>query len=107
MKRLILIAILVFVGVAGWEIGGRLSVDAIAMGIGVIFGMLAGIPTTLLLIIHERSRTRLQPTEHATAPPPAAPVIILSGPGITPPPRQIDGPTIDVEARSWAEVDGW
>lgn len=50
MKRWIGLAVLVFVGVAGWRIGGRLSADALSMAVGVLFGVMAGVPAALLLM---------------------------------------------------------
>ncbi|MCB9161622.1 MAG: hypothetical protein H6644_17570 [Caldilineaceae bacterium] len=48
------IGILVIVGVLAWQIGSKLSADAIGMGVGVLFGVMAGIPTALLLMAHNR-----------------------------------------------------
>lgn len=45
---------LVFVGVAGWQLGGRLSSDAIGMALGVLFGIMAGIPATLMVLLVRR-----------------------------------------------------
>ena len=50
MKRLIILMALVFMAVAGWRIGDRLSSDALGMAIGVLFGIVAGIPAALLLL---------------------------------------------------------
>lgn len=107
MKRYVALVILVAVGVGTWQIGSKLSADAIGMAVGVIFGVMAGIPTALLLLVHERSRTSYQPAEPPPAPPPAPPVIILSGPGIIPSNRQMEGPTIELPERSWADVEDW
>ena len=48
MKRTIATGILVIVGVLAWQIGSKLSADAIGMGVGVLFGVMAGIPTATL-----------------------------------------------------------
>lgn len=56
MKKFIVLAIFSFVIVAGWQAGNNLSSDAISMAIGVLFGILAGVPTALLLIAAERRR---------------------------------------------------
>ena len=56
MKRVVLIALLVFVAVAGWRVGGGLSSDAVSMAVGVFFGVLAGIPTALLVMAGSRRR---------------------------------------------------
>ena len=39
MKRWLVLALLVFVGSAGWRIGEALSPDALSMAIGVLFGV--------------------------------------------------------------------
>ena len=76
--RLAALAFLMFVGVATWIIGSKLSADAIGMGVGVVFGALAGIPTALLLLASQRRSNDVQP-----GPPPAPrnapPVIIVAG----------------------------
>ena len=76
--RLAALAVLMFVGVATWIIGSRLSADAIGMGVGIVFGVLAGIPTALLLLASQRRSNDVQP-----GPPPAPrnapPVIIVAG----------------------------
>ena len=37
-------------GIFAWAIGSRISTDAVAMGVGLIFGVLAGIPTALMVM---------------------------------------------------------
>ena len=54
MKSILGIALLVFVGIVGWRIGGSLSSDALGMAVGILFGIMAGIPATLLLLASER-----------------------------------------------------
>ena len=80
MKRFLALCILVFVGVATWIIGSKLSADAIGMGVGVLFGVMAGIPTALLLLASNR---RVDTKRRYDAPPPRypshAPVIVLAG----------------------------
>lgn len=107
-KRFIALAILVFIGVATYFIGSRLSADAIGMGVGVIFGVMAGIPTALLLVVSERNRH----AQYQQQPPPPTPppVVVFASPGTSHPERWIEGPTtIDapVRQRSWAEVEDW
>lgn len=50
MSKIIIGASLVLVGVVAWRIGGHLNSDAIAMALGVCFGMVAGIPIALLVV---------------------------------------------------------
>ncbi|MCC9077360.1 hypothetical protein FKZ61_014735 [Litorilinea aerophila] len=60
MKRTIVFGLFLLVAVAGWRIGGTLNSDAISMAIGVIFGVLAGIPTALLVLAGERRRAEAE-----------------------------------------------
>ncbi|MCB0094166.1 MAG: hypothetical protein KDE46_00545 [Caldilineaceae bacterium] len=57
MKSILGIALLVFVGMVGmvgWRIGGSLSSDALGMAVGILFGIMAGIPATLILLASAR-----------------------------------------------------
>ena len=56
MKKVLLLIVLVFVGTAGWRIGNSLSSDAISMAVGIFFGVLAGIPTALLVLASDRHK---------------------------------------------------
>ena len=114
MKRLIVIMGLVFVAVAGWRIADRLSSDALGMAIGVLFGIVAGIPTALLLLASGRRRTeeedeRLRPARQGQLPqngygygayPQQPPVIVLAGhPAPAPHPVQQGYPGYDPQPR--------
>lgn len=91
MKRLVFIACLVFVAVAGWRIGDRLSSDAIGLAIGVLFGIMAGIPAALMVLAANRRRAeteelprgygqnRFPPNGYGAYPPQQPPVIVLAG----------------------------
>jgi hypothetical protein len=50
MRRLIVLGVMVFVGVAAWQIGNKLSSDAISMALGLVFGVLSGVPAALLVL---------------------------------------------------------
>jgi hypothetical protein len=56
MKQWIGLALLVFVGTAGWRIGHALSPDALSMAVGVLFGVMAGVPTAILVMAGSRRR---------------------------------------------------
>lgn len=56
MKKWFGLAVIVFVGTAGWRVGDILSPDALSMAIGVLFGVLAGIPAALLVMAGSRRR---------------------------------------------------
>lgn len=91
MKKLIAMIVLVFVGTAGWRLGNNLSSDAVSMAVGIFFGVLAGIPTALLVLASERYKTdraarnanfTLHDSPHRQLPQPSPhqpPVIILNG----------------------------
>jgi hypothetical protein len=64
MKRLMMLSVLLFVGVAAWRIGERLSADAIGMALGVLFGVLAGLPVALLVLASNRRRERRDEEEN-------------------------------------------
>jgi hypothetical protein len=57
MKKMIGLIILIFVGTAGWRIGNNLSSEAISMAVGIFFGVLAGIPTALLVLAADRHKS--------------------------------------------------
>lgn len=54
LSKVIALCLLVFVAVAGWKIGDKLSGDAVAMAVGVLFGVMAGIPTALMVMASNR-----------------------------------------------------
>ena len=56
MKHGMGLAIVVFVGIIAWRIGGSMNSDALSMAVGVLFGILAGIPTALL-VAHQQPPT--------------------------------------------------
>jgi hypothetical protein len=58
MKRFIILCALVFVGAFGWQIGAKLSADALSMGIGIFFGVLASVPAALLVLAASRRGDR-------------------------------------------------
>jgi hypothetical protein len=96
---------IVLVGVFAFVIGQRLSADAVGMALGVLFGVLAGIPAALLVLAsgarrrqeaefddddddeydepYGGRRRRQQPGYNAL--PSQAPVIIFAPPGQIPP----------------------
>jgi hypothetical protein len=86
MKRIIVLMALLFFGIVGWRIVDGLSSDAIGMGIGVIFGILAGVPMALLVLAASRREERRQarPAEFGMGYPPypqQPPVIVVTGGG--------------------------
>ena len=67
MKRLIIVALLIFVGFAGWQAGGALSSDAMGMAVGIVFGVLASLPAALLILVaNRRSSQQESPMPHSS-----------------------------------------
>ena len=62
MRRFVMLALLVILGVMTWRLGSSLSSDALGMAVGVVFGVLAGIPAALL-VLATNSRRREQEDE--------------------------------------------
>ncbi len=56
MRQFIGLGVLIFISVAAWRIAGQLSADAIGMAVGVLFGVMAGLPTALLVMASNRRR---------------------------------------------------
>jgi hypothetical protein len=104
MKQYLGLAVLIFVGIAAWRIAGQLSADALGMAVGVLFGIMAGVPTALLVMASGRRRaaeeeetaTRRQSQamphgmpqhpayygSYGPGYPPQPPVIVLAAPGM-------------------------
>lgn len=92
MKKALFLTIVVATGVGLWLIGSRLSADAVGMLIGVVLGMLAGIPAALLVLAGRRRQEeayaeednlRRSPAHGGAAYGPCAqqpPVIVLAAP---------------------------
>lgn len=88
MRRFFMIAVLVGLGVAVWRIGGLLSSDAIGMAVGMVFGVLAGVPAALLVLATSRRNDDRQEEDSFTgartdrqlpAYPYQPPVIVVTG----------------------------
>jgi hypothetical protein len=58
MKQAIVVLGLVIFGALCWRLGTSLSSDALGMAVGVIFGVLAGIPSALLVMASQRHKPR-------------------------------------------------
>lgn len=87
MKQLTTLLLLLIGGFLVWRIGESLSSDAISMGLGIFFGMLAGVPAALLVLAasrrseyrDEEPQVRRAPEANPYANQP--PVIVLAGMG--------------------------
>ena len=62
MKHLPAAIFLIVVAIVGWKIGSVLSRDALSMALGVIFGMMAGIPAALIAVSLKRQVPAEQPS---------------------------------------------
>lgn len=84
MKIIILIGT-VAISIVGIYVGTRLSDDALAMAIGFLFGVISGIPASLLLLASQRRQERREPREQQQG----VPMFVLpySGP-VTQPPQE-------------------
>lgn len=87
LNSVIALCALLFVGVAGWQIGGKLSSDAVGMALGVLFGIMAGIPASLMVLAAKRRDDfdYDEPTrrwrEQYTQVPQNPPIIVVTGQG--------------------------
>jgi hypothetical protein len=56
MRQFVVICLLIVGGVLAWRLGEALSSDAISMGLGIFFGMIAGLPAALVVLAASRRR---------------------------------------------------
>jgi len=63
VRRFSGVIVLVAIAVVGWQIGGILSHDALSLMLGVIFGIMAGIPAALVALSGNRT-VRHEHTHH-------------------------------------------
>lgn len=80
MKRLIGVIILCVAVALAVTVGQRMSTDAMAVAIGVVFGVAASIPTSLLVVAatrgNNRSRDHTERERYPELRPPQQPTII-------------------------------
>ena len=97
MRKVAVVSIIVVFGILVWSIGNRLSADAVGMAVGMTFGVLAGVPTALLVMAggrrnadygeqdeEEREPQRLAQGAYGYPPPYQPPVIVLTAPQAQP-----------------------
>ena len=58
MSKVIGVGLLLIVGGFVWQVGDRLSSDAVSMALGVLFGVLAGFPVALLVLASNKRDDR-------------------------------------------------
>ena len=74
MRLLAFVIVTVALCAVMWTLGTALSSDAIGMAVGVVFGVLASLPTALLLL-HAREPRRTHPEDR-----PQAPIVVVTPP---------------------------
>ncbi len=86
MRRLIGLSLLAGIVTLAIIIGQRMSTDAMAVMIGVVFGVAASIPTSLLIALAARGNRRPDPPYRRDdyQPSPPAPQIYVVSPGQLP-----------------------
>jgi len=104
MRGFIALCIIAFCAGLGVMVGQRMSSEAMAVVIGVVCGVLAGIPTSVLLLVAIRARDRREAhSQPAQQQPQSYPPVIVVSPGgqQLPPPAQ-DPNTVD---STWRALD--
>jgi Zn-dependent protease with chaperone function len=93
MRAIVTVCVLAVAALASWVVASVLSPDAIGMAVGLLFGVLAGIPTALLVMASNRRRPytedELDAREERYSR--QAPVVILYPPQPSQPSRYITG----------------
>lgn len=76
MAGVILGSVPVVLAIGGW-LADRLSPDALGMAVGLIFGVLAGVPTALLVMAANSGRVAMDDCgDDEFSPPSAAPAVV-------------------------------
>jgi hypothetical protein len=57
VSKIIVTGLFVLVGLVAWFLASNLSSDALGMATGLVFGVLAGVPTALLVLASQRRRS--------------------------------------------------
>jgi len=103
MRGFIALCIIAFCAGLGVMVGNRMSSEAMAVVVGVVCGVLAGIPTSVLMLVAMRARDRRAAQAQPAQPQPHhyPPVIVVSpgGPQQLPSPYQAPD-TVDGDWRS-------
>ena len=74
IQKILILFVVIFLAFAGWNIGGRLSTDALGLALGVMFGVMVSIPIALIAVTGNRNR---QPDRPAREPSRIAEVSLL------------------------------
>lgn len=85
MKHILALCAFILVGTVGWQLGGRLSSDAIGMALGILFGIMAMVPLVLMAFAM-RNGERYEDPEPRRQPPPVIvgrPAIVVNNYSLT------------------------
>ena len=77
MKTINAFLLFAILALAGWQLLGVLSDDALGMAVGILFGAVVSIPTALLVIAATRRPERSQAQQKPPEPQP--PVLVMQG----------------------------
>ncbi len=109
MNRVAIVG-LVVVGALAYWLGNRLSSDAVGLAVGVVFGLLAGVPGAVLVMLVAQRDGRQRQHDEPTNQVPAVyqpPVIICTGSQHTPQLPDMRQPgAVRGEREAWV-VDSW
>ena len=111
MNKLLIVIVVVVLGVLIWQIGGRLSTDAVGMAVGMVFGALSGIPAALLILATARrgegsaELRRMQPPVVVVNPP--APKYTVAHPFEIQPAQPTVTLAADDDCPDWCEPWIW
>lgn len=113
MKKMVLLIVVAFIAFVGWRITESISSDALGLAIGVVFGVLAGLPTALLVLASNRRREPEGSGNNQRGQPmgqmgygPQAPVIVLATPNMHPQQALADpqaAPAQTVQQQTWPQ----
>lgn len=106
MRQLIALALLAFAAALGVVVGNKMSSEAMAVVVGVVCGVLAGIPTSVILMLAFRRFSGQRQAEQPGQGQPAhyPPVIVVGGAGQLGPAQQQSHPQHRLPR--WVDDDG-
>lgn len=114
MKALLGIAVVGVTGALVWQLGSMLSTDAVGMAVGLLFGVLSGIPAALLVLAAPGARRQHDAMVNESPAPHTTVVIIPPTPRYTvahpfaiQPAQPTVPPAADDDCPDWCEPWVW